>query len=226
MNFLKRAYIWCKRFRYRRGYGVHSPFAFGLLTDVVYERSPYYAYKDLEPLQCALPKDSLRYPQRVNRLLFRLANHFSPQYIVEVGTGGGLSIRYLAAAKSGAVCVTLCADEPEGRVSDLIDGCKNATLLVGEELQLLREELELHSQIGLLHIAHTVYYQEAFELALSHAGKDTVFVVGNIYANREKQEWWKRVVADERTGITFDLYDVGIVFFDHTKNKQHYVVNF
>ena len=32
------------RFRYRCGYGVHSPFAFSLITDVIYEKMPYYAY--------------------------------------------------------------------------------------------------------------------------------------------------------------------------------------
>lgn len=37
---------------------------------------------------------------------------------------------------------------------------------------------------------------------------------------------WKKIQQDDRTGITFDLYDLGIVFFDRTKIKQHYLVNF
>lgn len=37
---------------------------------------------------------------------------------------------------------------------------------------------------------------------------------------------WERLKADDRVGITFDLYDVGILFFDKTKIKQHYIVNF
>lgn len=45
---LKRPFIWLSRFRHRCGYGVHSPFAFGLITDVVYERRPYYAYANLK----------------------------------------------------------------------------------------------------------------------------------------------------------------------------------
>ena len=44
---LKRPFIWLRRFRHRRGYGVHSPFAFDFITDVVYERTAYYKYKDL-----------------------------------------------------------------------------------------------------------------------------------------------------------------------------------
>ena len=37
---------------------------------------------------------------------------------------------------------------------------------------------------------------------------------------------WKRMMQDEKVGITFDLYDIGILFFDKTKIKQDYIVNF
>ena len=46
------------------------------------------------------------------------------------------------------------------------------------------------------------------------------------YATAEKKLWWKEVVADERTGVTFDLYDVGLVFFDKSRVKEHRIVNF
>ena len=48
MDRLSNPWIWLKRFRHRRGYGVHSPFAFAFLTDVVYERNAYYAYHELD----------------------------------------------------------------------------------------------------------------------------------------------------------------------------------
>ena len=44
---LKRPFIWLSRFRHRCGYGVHSPFAFNLITQVIYESTPYYKYRDL-----------------------------------------------------------------------------------------------------------------------------------------------------------------------------------
>ena len=54
MNLLlciKRPFIWLSRFRHRCGYGVHSPFAFSLITDVIYEKMPYYAYSSLKEEQ-------------------------------------------------------------------------------------------------------------------------------------------------------------------------------
>ena len=44
---LKRPFIWLYRFRHRCGYGVHSPFAFNLITHVIYETTPYYKYREL-----------------------------------------------------------------------------------------------------------------------------------------------------------------------------------
>lgn len=71
--------VWLRRFRKRRGYGVHSPFAFNFITDVVYERWPYYAYRQLDLLHpqwvCRL---RLR-PVKLSRLLFRIANYAHPR---------------------------------------------------------------------------------------------------------------------------------------------------
>ena len=36
----------------------------------------------------------------------------------------------------------------------------------------------------------------------------------------------RQIVASESTGSTFDLYDIGLVFFDKARYKQHYIVNF
>lgn len=226
MIFLKRIYIWLKRFRYRKGYGVHSPFAFSLLTDVVYERLPYYAYSELKQLRRQLPKEARKYPERVDKLLFRLVNRFRPQRVLEVGTGAGLSLCYLAAGRVDAQCVSLPGTDASGVVDEVVDSCKNVSIVSGPLLPAFHREVEIEPGIGLLHIARTPDFAQVFENFLQHAEKDSLVVVQGIHDTKAKRKWWSSVVADERTGITFDLYDLGLVFFDRTKNKQHYVVNF
>ena len=84
---LKRPFIWLHRFRHRCGYGVHSPFAFNLITQVIYENTPYYKYKDLAAEQKKLaPQKDGRWKyesKKVKRLLFRLVNYIQPDTIVE-----------------------------------------------------------------------------------------------------------------------------------------------
>jgi hypothetical protein len=52
---------------------------------------------------------------------------------------------------------------------------------------------------------------------------DTVLIVDGICKDRH---FWRSLVADERTGITFDLYYCGIVLFDKKRHKQNYIINF
>lgn len=58
------------------------------------------------------------------------------------------------------------------------------------------------------------------------AGRQSVMVVGGIHSSRKNHEKWEKLQADERTGITFDVYYCGVVFFDHKIYKQHYKIEF
>lgn len=52
---------------------------------------------------------------------------------------------------------------------------------------------------------------------------DTVLIVTGI---SKAKDAWRGIVADEHTGITFDLYYCGIVLFDKKRHKQNYKINF
>ena len=105
MLLAQRIWNWCRRFRYRCGYGVHSPSDFFLITSVVYEDLPYYAY---ERLKMSSPSKSLpHYREKVNKLLFRLVNYFRPMSLIEVGEGNGDAFRYMNNARTSMVSVSL-----------------------------------------------------------------------------------------------------------------------
>lgn len=55
------------------------------------------------------------------------------------------------------------------------------------------------------------------------AGEQTVAVVEGV---GKHPKTWKKILADQRVTVAFDLYYCGIVFFDSRRTKQHYVVNF
>ena len=71
---------WFRRFPQRRGYGVHSPFAFEWITDVVYnQQAQYYAYA---PLSQQHKQWSGVLSIKDARLLFRMANHLRAKCIL------------------------------------------------------------------------------------------------------------------------------------------------
>ena len=61
-------------------------------------------------------------------------------------------------------------------------------------------------------------------LHLAH--KHTILVLQGINFTDDAKAMWHSVVVDKHTVVTVDLYDCGIVFFDKTKTKQHFKVNY
>lgn len=203
---LKRPFIWLRRFRHRCGYGVHSPFAFNLITGVIYEKTPYYKYKDLaeEEKRLALQKDkNWRYESRkVKRLLFRLVNYAQPATVIDAGAPAASAL-YLKAAKEDASYTAA------SQLSELF--------------------LESGVPVDFLYLHHyrqPEFVEEVFRICSARTTARSVFVIEGIRYTPAMRHLWKRMQSHERAGITFDLYDLGIVFFDKTKIKQDYIVNF
>ena len=64
------------------------------------------------------------------------------------------------------------------------------------------------------------------EELLKNASDQMLLVVFGIHANKEKYTAWKKMISDERTGVTYDLYSCGVIFFDKSKYKQDFKINF
>ena len=203
---LKRPFIWLRRFRHRCGYGVHSPFAFNLITQVIYENTPYYKYKDLavEQKKLAPQKDGRwKYEsKKVKRLLFRLVNKVQPATVIEVGQPSTASL-YLQSAKP------------------------SASYLFASDLSELF--LDADTPVDFLYMnnyQNTELIEEVFHICAQRVTLKSVFVVQGICYSKKMKTLWNQLKEDERVGVTFDLYDLGLLFFDKTKIKQHYIVNF
>ncbi len=109
-----------------RGHGVHSPFVFDFITNVLNDKRHFYAYDDVENLRERLllnekvlsiedlgagstvisssqrkvsdiARSSLK-PRKFGQLLFRMVDHYKANTIVELGTSLGVTAAYLAAA--------------------------------------------------------------------------------------------------------------------------------
>ena len=69
----------------------------------------------------------------------------------------------------------------------------------------------------------TIEDKAAFDELLSRCNENSVIVIEGLWRDWER---WHEIEADDRTGITYDLYYCGIVFFDKTRYKHNYKINF
>ena len=150
---LKRGWVWLKRFRHRKGYGVHSPFAFDFITRVIYGKLPNAERRALHKAS-KYKKES----RKVTELLHKLE--------------------------------------------------KEASFLV------------------YVNQADPIYINKVYEEKADKMDSKSIMVIYGIYSNKEMEQVWQRLATDSRSGITFDLYDVGIILFDKKITKQDYIVNF
>ena len=131
-NTLRKSVLLYRGIRYRKGYGVHSPFVFNLITKVIEEHCSYYSFYDIELIrkQLLFRDNIITYPDRQQKgklrrrtvgeivkreaikpkhgaLLFRLANYFKSQNILQLGPSMGLSTLYLTSYAPGLRCIAL-----------------------------------------------------------------------------------------------------------------------
>jgi predicted O-methyltransferase YrrM len=118
-----------------KGHGVHSPFVFNFITQVLNDKRFFYCYKTIEIVRGQLQADdklltiedfgagsrihthtqrtvkdiatsSLK-PKKYSQLLFRMVNYFQPATILELGTSLGITTAYLACGKADAQVITM-----------------------------------------------------------------------------------------------------------------------
>jgi len=70
------------------------------------------------------------------------------------------------------------------------------------------------------------YIDNFFNLIKTNTAHVNLCVIADIYNSSRNKKIWRSIKSDSRVFVTFDLYDVGIVFFDSKFNKQNYIVNF
>jgi predicted O-methyltransferase YrrM len=118
-----------------KGHGVHSPFVFDFITQVLNNKNHYYAYDTVEALRGRLKLNKTKInvedlgagsvtnannlrsiasiaanaakPPKYGRLLFRMVNYYRPTTVLELGTSLGITTSYLSLANPQAGIITL-----------------------------------------------------------------------------------------------------------------------
>ncbi len=95
---LKRYYTAFNRYKRSKGFGIHSPFAFKFVLDVLRERSQYYSYEYIDSLRTQVKahvSNQWPHPRIISlknaKLTFRIVNFYNPSHILQIGTSYGIS---------------------------------------------------------------------------------------------------------------------------------------
>ena len=200
MSKLRNIWIWLRRIRHTRGFGVQSPSAYHFIRYVVNEHWPYYQYDLLGKKDKALTR-------KLGKLYFRVANWFQPHVIVNIGVDAPKYADYFHHGCNRAKVLTI----RDVRTEELLQSCVSSETF--KEANIWRFSLsdEIH------HFLKQI---------LDKSNDKSLFIIEGIYRNKSNKQYWKEILSDSHTGVAFDLYYCGIVFFDKNQYKRCYKVNF
>ncbi|GAB4188018.1 MAG: class I SAM-dependent methyltransferase [Thermoflexibacter sp.] len=183
-----------------------------------------------------IAKNSISNPKTV-QLLFRLVDYFQPNTILELGTCLGLTTLYLSEAspKEAQIYTFEGAEALAEQAKKLFEKeitkqtTHNIALVVGNLDETLAKKVAELEQIDFVFFDanhQKVPTLQYFEICLSKAHENTVFVFDDIYWSAEMQTAWQTIQQHPRVTLSIDLFHVGLVFFREKQPKQHFKLRF
>ncbi|MDR2385121.1 MAG: hypothetical protein LBD80_05600 [Tannerella sp.] len=183
-------YLFC-----RKGYGIHSPFVYDFVTNVIEEKRPYYCYERLSEKYLALKThNSKSLPGRKEyELLFRAANKIKPQNCLVIADDEGLSALYATAFSDSAQCVAMKRILPHN--------CKN----------------QKYDLIVCRHFTREVVFK-----LMEYTKDDTLMIVSGIRNSDLERKLWHTLCAHPKVSVTIDIRNTGCIFFHPQLHRKTY----
>ena len=168
------------------------------------------------------------------QVLFRLVNWLGHQLrkdnegltLVELGTSLGVTTAYLAGVDTRDKVYTYEGCEAVAKIAKenwKLLGINNIDCRVGEiTADILDRDLE-RVDVAFIDANHTYAGTRAyFNVLAEKVHRKSVMIVDDIHYNKEMEQAWREICADERVTSTMDLYQMGLVFFDKDYWKRDY----
>lgn len=88
------------------------------------------------------------------------------------------------------------------------------------------QQITADDRIEVLRICPSAGCEALLEAALQKTDDHTLFIIEDIGYNDTAKRMWQKLLESDLTSVSYDLYYLGIAFFDRKRYKANYVVNF
>jgi predicted O-methyltransferase YrrM len=229
------------RFKAKTRHGVHSPFVYRLIDEVIYDFHAKTVYLEIEPLRAELinyerqnrllKKTSLMSP-RLAQLVYGLVSDLKPGNIIELGAFLGITTAYLAkAAPEASVFSIERFYETLSITKESLQklNIHNVKLLSGNANELLPELISGIPELDFILIdgnhpgAAILNY---FNCCLPKMSKNSMMIFEDIYRSSEMKSAWEEIKSNPEVSVTIDLFWIGLVFVRRAQWKEDFKIRF
>ncbi len=244
--------VYLKKARHRRGHGIHSPFLFHLISEVIENKTrlrEYKIFKSLkndvlnslhnfsEPSLSAVyhefnlaPSNPRRLyrkvelPRRYGKVTFRLIREFKPSSVVSYGTTFGANLALIAmACKDGIVYQYINDPIYEFASKELLNGLAISNVRFFNENTAPSVKSEF---ILINYPGNPAVSQNVVLQYLKLHGDDDVLIIRGIHESKEMEAIWQEMITSESVRVSLDLFEIGIALFRQGLQKENFIQRF
>ena len=228
---MSRLYRWPKKglrviykIRHHRGHGIHSPFFFNFIRNVIEEKLPYYFYEDLLSYLNTYGEKEWKL-NKYHKLVFRLVNYFNAKKILEIGSGEGIDTLCFSSPSEHIKCYAIEQDEKKLNFASKIYLGYNKKIVQLKEIEEIPSGETFDCICINLNNYHSFSAEELFSL-VNRCHEKSFIIVKGIRRNKKQNQMWKCLTANERRTVELDFYHMGIIFFDQNLYRWRYQISF
>jgi hypothetical protein len=247
-----RKLTWLKDARHRRGFGIHSPWLFRLITEVIENKKRLQEYKiidlqrirltelikqreaelKLNPFFDHLLKSSgrrnllkaIEVSSKYGKLIMRLVNDLKPGSVAIVGPSFGLNILYAALNE---LKITVNYYKPANYPDEI---CKETLIDAGvQNVKYLDIEYDVSNGEEFVFI-NSAFNPDMAEkltgLIIESANVHTVLIISGIHESLQIEAVWNHFIKSAKVRISLDLFEIGIAIFSSRFQKEHFILRF
>ena len=250
INFLQ---LFFKRiaFNYKaangNGHGVHSPFVYRFITEILNDTRFFYAYELIENQKKIFTTATKKLGNKkhaenilsmmnnlpdfkYHSLLFRIAHYYNQDNILEIGSSLGITTAYLSKANESNKIVSIVETTIQNLLSkeNLKDlNIKYNTVIQSPDLKFTHSDIGYEKFGMILFNMSQINHKLEIEDLLKVTKDDSVIIFFSKNESFSNNELWNKIITYPQITISIELICMRIAFFRKEQHeKEHYTIQF
>lgn len=225
------------RYQASKGFGVHSPFAFKFILNVLDEKYEYYAYDKLQQLRINIIERTRKengYKPRVISIseaaaIFRIANYYNPQLFLSIGSSYGVAAASMLAVSKRSRMFLYDDNSAQNNAAalEILSGYGDR-IVQGEDLQntisgyiTALGDNDMFVTVNNIADHDTATATALLDTAVSRRG---VLIMRNIDSSRNMARLWQHCKQAMTYGMTFGNGKTAVMVLNPKLPRQDFEI--
>tara|TARA_B100000886_G_scaffold338850_1_gene302679 strand:- start:2174 stop:2791 length:618 start_codon:yes stop_codon:yes gene_type:complete len=185
-------------------HGVHSPFVYNFITNVLKDKSYKKKYSKI------INVNTSTFNSKHKELIFRIINHYKLDNILEIGHCKHINRTFLTNSRS--------------KVNLFYYSTKTSQI---SEINTQNNAQSKNFDFAFYNLKNNDYLTlNKFINHLKYFHNNSIVAINNIHQSKKMEEVWRKIIFQKEVTVSIDLFFIGLVFFRKEQVKENFIIRF